>query len=323
MFNIKNVTIKNGACLAPMAGVTDSAFRSICENFNASFTVSEMVSSKALVMGDKKTKSLMTKVQNKAPFGIQVFGNEPNIIGEACSIIEKFNPDFIDLNCGCPAPKITGNKGGSNLLNTPTLIYDIVKQMKDCTKKPITVKIRIGYNDNNINGLEVAKIIEKAGASMLTVHGRTRQQMYLPPVNYDIIKKIKEEISIPIIANGDIYTLENYIKIKEYTKADEIMIGRGSLGNPFIFNEIYQYINFGKIIPPPTIEERLKIMSQHIKLLCKQKGEYIGMKEARKHCAWYMKGLKGANILRKQCGSLTLLSDINTLIYKVLEINSV
>lgn len=323
MFNLGNVLIDDGAALAPMAGVTDTAFRDLCKSFNASFVVSEMVSAKALTMGDNKTKSLMKVSEGTRPFGIQVFGNEPSVIGVASSLIEQYNPDFIDLNCGCPAPKITSNKGGSSLLQTPNLIYDIIRKMKDFTEKPITVKIRIGYTDDNINGIEVAKLIEKAGASMVTVHGRTRMQMYKPPVNYDIIKEIKKEVSIPVIANGDVTNLEEYLYVREYTKADEIMIGRGALGNPFIFNEIFQYLKFNKVIKKPEINEKLEVMKTHIEMLCKDKGEYIGMKEARKHCGWYIKGINGAREFRRHCGTLSTINELYTLIEEIKQFNNI
>jgi len=323
MFKLGNILVDDGASLAPMAGVSDLAFRDLCKSFNASFVVSEMVSGKALVMGDKKTPNLMKVSEGTRPFGIQVFGNEPLTIGLACQIIEQYNPDFIDLNCGCPAPKITNNKGGSDLLNTPELIYDIIKKMKDFTDKPITAKIRIGFTNDNINGLEVAKIVEKAGADMITVHGRTREQMYKQNVDYAIIKQIKENVSIPVIANGDVDSLESFLKVKEYTGADGIMIGRGALGNPWIFNEIYNYVVNGIILPSPSLEEKLATMQLHMEMLCKDKGEYVGMKEARKHCGWYMKGLNGANNFRRVCGTLKSLADLEELILNVKEFNKI
>lgn len=322
MFIIKNVEIEEGASLAPMAGVSDRALRDLCISYGATFVVSEMVSAKALVMGDKKTPLLMENSESTHPYGIQVFGDNPDTMAKACEIIEKFNPDFIDINAGCPAPKITNNKGGSSLLKTPDLIYKIINKMKNSTDKPITIKIRKGFDDNSVNAVEVATIAEQAGASMITIHGRTRTQMYSPPVDYEIIKKVKESVNIPVIANGDIETLDDYIKIKKFTKADGIAIGRGALGNPFIFKQIRHYIKTKEILPELTLNEKIEIMKNHIELLCQYKGEYVGMKEARKHCSFYMKGINGAAKFRKQCSYLETIEDFHSLIKTIKDFNS-
>ncbi|MGL5973132.1 MAG: tRNA dihydrouridine synthase DusB [Oscillospiraceae bacterium] len=321
MFKIKDILIGEGASLAPMAGVTDKAFRDLCQSFNCSFSISEMVSAKALVMGDKKTPFLMENSEGTRPFGIQVFGHEPITLGLSCQIIERYNPDFININAGCPAPKITNNKGGSSLLKTPDLIYDIIKEMRNYTDKPITLKIRKGFDDYNVNAVEVAQIAEKAGAEMIIVHGRTRDQMYKPPVDIKIIEEVKNAVNIPVIANGDVENINDYIDMKNLTNADGIMIGRGALGSPWIFNQIYHYLKTGETLDEPTLDKKMDIMKTHINILCQNKGEYIGMREARKHCGWYMKGLKDANNLRRICGQLSTLNDLDLLIKNIKIIN--
>ena len=319
MFKIKNIEIESGASLAPMAGVTDRAFREICKSYMANFVVSEMVSSKALVMGDKKTPLLLENSNETRPFGIQLFGDNPFTMALSTKVIENYNPDFIDINAGCPAPKITNNGGGSSLMKNPKLIGEIVSEIVKTTSKPVTIKIRKGFDENYLTAVEVAKIAEENGASMITVHGRTREQMYAPPVDIDIIKAVKEAVSIPVIGNGDVDSVEKYIEMVNITGADGVMIGRGALGNPWIFRDIRHYLETGEILPQPDLAYRMEVMRNHMELMCRYKGEYVAMKEARKHCGWYMKGVSGASELRRICGTLSKIEDVDMLIEKVFQ----
>lgn len=307
--------IFNGkAILAPMAGVSDTAFREMCMSFGAAGTVSEMASAKGLVLGDRKSLELITCNQKERPFGVQIFGNEEEYIEKATKTVMEVNPDFIDINCGCPAPKIAGNGCGSALMKTPWLIGNLVKAaLNVCGNIPVTVKIRAGWDKDNITAVEAAKAAEAAGASAVTVHGRTREQMYAPPVDIDIIRQVKEAVKIPVIGNGDIFTPQDAENMIKQTGCDFIMIGRGALGRPYIFAQINEYLKSGKLLPIPTVEERMNIMLKHIERLCELKGEYIGMKEARKHAGWYTKGLRGAALYRKKAGELNAFSELTVL----------
>lgn len=302
--NIGNVKIKKTLALSPMAGVTDKPFRHLCMEKGACYCVTEMVSSKGLCYSDHKTKELCTISNVERPCAIQIFGSEPDFMAKSIKLILPFNPDIIDINMGCPVPKIVNNNSGSALMKNIPLATDIVKSVKSETDKPITVKMRIGWDDNSINAIEFANAIEKAGADAITVHGRTRMQFYSGKANWDIIKQIKENSSIPIIGNGDINTLEDCLKMYEHTNCDLAMVGRGAYGNPFLFDEVNSYFA-GKSYTAPTIEERMNTMLYHIKLILQDsKCEEFGIKVARKHSAWYLNGLYGSAKFRSRCYSL-------------------
>lgn len=314
---IGNVEIKGYAALAPMAGVADRAFRELCSEYGAAYTVSEMVSSKGLTMQDKKSRELLYLSDAERPSAAQIFGDNPTIMSEAVLKAMEFKPDFIDINMGCPAPKIAGNGGGSALLKNPHLISEIVENVKKVSPVPVTVKIRIGWDENSINAVEVAKRIEAAGADAITVHGRTKVQMYAPPVNYEEIAKVKASVSIPVIGNGDITDGESAQKMLNETGCDFLMVGRGALGHPWVFSEINSF--FKKTdFQAPDINERMRVMIRHIELICRYKGETVGMREARKHAAWYIKGIRGAAKFRQQVGGLSNMDELNRLAQEVI-----
>ncbi len=316
---IANLTIDGYAALAPMAGVADRAFRELCMSYSAAYTITEMVSSKALTMQDKKSKELLVMSESERPCGAQLFGDNPEIMALAAKKALEFNPDFIDINMGCPAPKIAGNGGGSALLKNTKLIGRIVRAVKDSVEIPVTCKIRIGWDKNSVNGVEAAKECEYNGADAITVHGRTKEQMYSPPVNYEEIKKIKHSVNIPVIGNGDIVDGKSALEMLNKTDCDFLMVGRGSLGSPWVFKNINAYLEKGEALPEPDIEEKMNVMLNHIRKLCEYKGEYIGMREARKHSAWYIKGMRGAASFRQEIGNLEKIEQLEALAQKIID----
>lgn len=317
--NIGNLKINGFAALAPMAGVADRAFRELCTSYGASYVISEMVSSKGLTMQDKKSKELLYLSDKERPAGAQIFGDNPAIMAEAALKTLSFNPDFIDINMGCPAPKIAGNGGGSALLKNPPLISEIVESVVKVSPIPVTVKIRIGWDGETINAVEVAKRIEAAGASAVTVHGRTRTQMYAPPVYIDEIAKVNQAVSIPVIGNGDIVDGKSALEMLKNTGCDFLMVGRGALGRPWIFKNIEAYLTDGTVLGDPDISERMRVMTEHIALICEYKGERVGMREARKHAAWYIKGIRGAAALRQEVGTLSDMDQLHALAQRIID----
>lgn len=318
---IGNIEIKNSAALAPMAGVADCAFRELCASYGAAYTVTEMVSSKGIHYNSKKSAELMELTDKERPSGIQIFGNEPKTMADAAVFAMQFKPDFIDINMGCPALKISGNGAGASLMKTPKLCGEIVKEVVSAVDIPVTVKMRKGWDDDSINCLEVATIVEENGASAVALHGRTRQQYYKPPVDWDIIKEVKSHLTIPVIGNGDVNSAEKAKKLYEHTGCDMIMVGRGALGNPWLFNEINQYLKTGKIPPKPTPEEKLSVMVKQIERMCELKGEYLGIRQSRKHIVWYLKGFRGAASLRNEAGHTSSLEELYALVQKVLDMH--
>lgn len=315
---IGNLEIKGYACLAPMAGVADRAFRELCMSYGAAYVISEMVSSKGLTMQDKKSKELLFLSDAERPAGAQIFGDDPEIMANAALKAMEFSPDFIDINMGCPAPKIAGNGGGSALLKNPELIGKIVKKVVEVSPVPVTAKIRIGWDKNSINAVEIAKIIEAAGADAITVHSRTKDQMYAPPVSLDEIANVKKAVSIPVIGNGDIVDGKSAKLMLDMTGCDFLMVGRGALGNPWIFQCINAYLNKEADFTEPTLEKKMDVMLRHIGTLCEYKGVRIGMREARKHAAWYIKGIRGAAAFRQEIGQLSTMDELKALAERVI-----
>lgn len=300
---ILNVNINKKVVLAPMAGVSDKAFRELCVKFGAGYTATEMVSSNGISYLNKKTLDLMSISEKERPCGIQIFGDTPETMAKAAEFALTQNPDIIDINMGCPAPKVNKSGGGAILMKNPDLCFKIVKAVRERISIPLTVKIRKGWDDKSVNAVEIAKICEEAGANAITIHGRTREQMYKPFVDLEIIKKVKEAVKIPVIGNGDIFCAKDALNMLEKTGCDLIMVGRGAIGNPFIFKEINCAIE-NKPYTPPTLEEKINTMTEHIKNLCNYKGEYIGMKEARRHICMYIKGIPSANKFRNEACKL-------------------
>ena len=314
---IGNVELGGYAALAPMAGVADRAFRELCMEFGAGYCVSEMVSSKGIAYNSKKSAELMELSDKERPSAVQLFGTEPDTMAQAAEFAMRYRPDVIDINMGCPAPKISGGGSGAALMRDPELCGRIVKAVSSAVDIPVTVKIRSGFDFEHINAVEVAKIVEKNGAQAVTVHGRTRQQFYAPPVNYDIIREVKRSLTMPVIGNGDICSAKSAQHMYDYTGCDYIMVGRGALGNPWVFREIDEYFCTGKIISPPTLDEKLDVLSRHISRAVEYKGEYVGMREARKHTAYYLKGFKNAAKLRNLAFSMETLDDLQKLINEI------
>ena len=319
---LKDLTIEGFAALAPMAGVADRAFRELCRQYGAAYTVSEMVSSKGLTMGDRKSKELMKLTDAERPAGVQIFGSDPDIMADCVKSVISTEPDFIDINMGCPAPKIAGNGGGACLMKDLNKAQSIIKAVVNATDLPVTVKMRSGWDADSLNALDLARRAEAEGAAAVTVHGRTRAQMYAPPVNTDIIAEIKRELSIPVIANGDVTDGQTAAIMLEKTNADFLLVGRGALGRPWVFQQINAYLTDGRIIPEPPVSERMRVMVKHIKMLCEYKGERIGIREARKHAAWYMKGIRGGAEFRRQAGQLESVEQLEELAYKITLENS-
>lgn len=316
---IGNVEIKGMAALAPMAGVTDRAFRELCVAFGASYVVGEMVSAKGISFNSERSKELMLLSENERPAAVQLFGSEPQTVAAAAVTAMEYKPDIIDINMGCPAPKISGNGAGSALMKNPDLCGEIVEAVCKAVDVPITVKIRKGWDDKSINAVEVAKICEQAGASAITVHGRTREQFYSGKADLDIISEVKKSVNIPVIGNGDITNANDAAQMLEKTNCDMVMIGRGALGNPWIFREINAWLNDLRPMFPPSPAEKVTVILRHIQAMCDYKGEEIAMREARKHVGWYMKGFKNAAELRREAGYLKTYEELIELTKKAYE----
>ena len=310
---IGNIKLNGYAALAPMAGVADRAFRELCMDFGAGCCVSEMVSSKGIAYHSKKSAELMEIAESERPCAVQIFGTEPQTMADAAKFAMQYKPEVIDINMGCPAPKIAGGGSGAALMRDPDLCGRIVQAVSQAVDIPVTVKIRSGYDAEHINAVEVAKLAEQNGAQAVTVHGRTRAQFYAPPVNFDIIREVKQALSIPVIGNGDICDAKSAQHMLEYTGCDYIMIGRGALGNPWVFREINEYFDKGIITNKPTIEEKCDVLLRHIKAVVEYKGERVGMREARKHTAYYLKGFRNAAKLR----NMETLEDLEYLIQEI------
>lgn len=297
--NIGNVKLKNSYILAPMAGVTDLPFRLLCREQGAGLLCMEMISAKALIYKNRNTKLLLEIHPEEFPVSLQLFGSEPDVICEAARQIEHLPFQILDINMGCPVPKIVKNGEGSALMNQPKLVHQIVKTLVQAIDKPVTVKIRKGFDDQHVNAVEIAKIIEDAGAAAVAVHGRTREQYYSGKADWEIIARVKEAVSIPVIGNGDVTSGEAALEMRRQTGCDGVMVGRGAQGNPWIFSELAEYERTGKMPERPGLDEIREMMLRHARLQIQYKGEYLGIREMRKHVSWYTKGLPGSAKLRE------------------------
>lgn len=318
---IGNILMEGNAALAPMAGVADRAFRRICADYGAAFTVSEMVSAKALTMGDKKSRELMEADDAVRPYAIQLFGDDPKTMAQAAKIAMEYRPDWIDINMGCPAPKIANNHCGSALMREPDLCYRLVKAAAETVDVPVTVKIRKGYSKTEVNAVEVAKACEAGGAAAITVHGRTRDQMYAPPVDWEIIRAVKQAVNVPVIGNGDVTDARSAAALYEQTGCDLVMVGRGALGAPWVFRQIDAYLNHETLLPDPPLAQRMEVLCRQVALAVTLKGERGALLEARKHASWYMRGLRGAAYLRGEAGTISTMDDLRRLCYHALKEN--
>lgn len=302
---IGNVQLDNEVFLSPMAGVTDLPFRTICKEKGCGMLYTEMINAKALSYDDENTKKMLNMPDDGHPVAIQIFGSDPEFMGKAASILNKYPNQILDINMGCPAPKVVKNGDGSALMKNPELAARVLSAVVKNSDKPVTLKIRKGWDDTCVNAVEIAKIAEECGISAVAVHGRTREQFYSGKADWDIIRDIKEAINIPVIGNGDVFEVQDAVNMLEKTKCDAIMIGRGSQGNPWIFNRINHYMKTGEILPEPTLEEKMNTAIKHMNLAVEEHGEYVAVREMRKHIGWYLKGLKNSARYRDQINKIT------------------
>ena len=313
---IGNVTLPNRYILGPMAGVTDLPFRVLCKEQGAGLLCMEMVSAKAILYNNKNTESLLEIHPDEQPVSLQFFGSDPKIMSEMAKRVEERPFDIMDINMGCPVPKVVRNGEGSALMKNPKLVYEIVSAMVKAIDKPVTVKIRKGFDDSCVNAVEIAKIIEEAGAAAVAVHGRTREQYYSGQADWDIIRQVKEAVSIPVIGNGDVTSPQKAEELVKQTGCDGIMIARGAQGNPWIFSEMITYEETGTLPERPGKEEVRDMMLRHARLQLKYKGEFIGIREMRKHVAWYTKGLEGSAKLREEINRVESYQELEELLFQ-------
>lgn len=301
---IGNLNLDNRVFLSPMAGVTDLPFRLICKEQDCGMLYTEMVNAKALCYDDQNTKKMLKIEEEEHPVAIQIFGSDPEYMGGAAKILNSYPNEILDINMGCPAPKVVKNGDGSALLKNPELAAKVLKVVVGNSEKPVTLKIRKGWDDTCINAVEIAKIAEDCGISAIAIHGRTREQYYSGKADWDIIRQVKENVSIPVIGNGDVFEVEDAINMLNQTNCDAIMIGRGAQGNPWIFKRINHYMQTGEILPGPTLEEKINTAKKHLKLAVEEHGEYVAVREMRKHIAWYLKGLRNSARVRDEINKI-------------------
>lgn len=301
---IGNLNLDNRVFLSPMAGVTDLPFRLICKEQDCGMLYTEMVNAKALCYDYQNTKKMLKIEEEEHPVAIQIFGSDPEYMGGAAKILNSYPNEILDINMGCPAPKVVKNGDGSALLKNPELAAKVLKAVVGNSEKPVTLKIRKGWDDTCINAVEIAKIAEDCGISAIAIHGRTREQYYSGKADWDIIRQVKENVSIPVIGNGDVFEVEDAINMLNQTNCDAIMIGRGAQGNPWIFKRINHYMQTGEILPEPTLEEKINTAKKHLKLAVEEHGEYVAVREMRKHIAWYLKGLRNSARVRDEINKI-------------------
>lgn len=311
---IGNVLLENSYVLGPMAGVTDLPFRLLCKEQGAGLLCMEMVSAKGIFYNNKNTESLLQIHPEEVPVSLQFFGSDPKIVSEMAKRVEERPFSILDINMGCPVPKVVRNGEGSALMKNPKLVYELVSATVKAIKKPVTVKIRKGFDDEHINAVEIAKIIEEAGAAAVVVHGRTREQYYSGKADWEIIRQVKEAVSIPVIGNGDVTSGEKAIAMREQTGCDGVMIARGAQGNPWIFSELLEYERTGRLPDRPDVEEIKQTMLRHARLQIEYKGDFTGIREMRKHVAWYTKGLHGAARLRDRINQVESYAELENLL---------
>ncbi len=320
--NIQNIKFSSNIFLAPMAGVTDRAFREIATDFGAAYTASEMISAKGIQMHNKASIEMLNIEKSKAPIAIQLFGDDENIIANAAETALKYSPDIIDINMGCPTPKIVNNGSGAALMKDIKKASRIIETLVATIDIPVTVKIRKGWDSDSENAVDFAKAMEQAGASAITIHGRTKQQMFSGTVDYSMIYKVKHAVNIPVIGNGDITDASSAIKMLEKTGCDAIMIGRGAMGNPWIFRDINAYLNNCTIAPAPSLIDKMTVMLRHIQKAVEYKGESIAMKEARRQASYYTKGVTGGAKYRREISNVKTYNELVDITYKILKDNS-
>lgn len=312
---IGDIEIKNRIIMAPMAGITNVAFRKIIKEFGAGLVVSEMVSDKALCYGNQKTIEMLTIDEDEHPVSIQVFGGDIESMVQAARFVDEHsNCDIIDINMGCPVHKVLKAKAGSYLLQYPNLVYDIVKNVVEAVSKPVTVKIRIGYDSQSINCVEIAKLIEKAGASAIAVHGRTRAQMYEGHADWSYIKQVKEAVSIPVIGNGDVKTPQNAKRMLEETGCDAVMVGRAALGNPWVITRMVEYVEHGILLDEPTYNQKINLCLEHAKRLVNVEGEKNAIRQMRGHAPWYIKGLKSSSVVKNKLSKINTFDELSDIL---------
>ncbi len=316
-FKIGNVEFENNLILAPMAGVTDLPFRILCKEQGVGLIYMEMVSAKAIYFGNKNTEALMEIHENETPVALQLFGSDADIIAEMAKRIEERPFSTLDINMGCPVPKVAGNGEGSALMRNPKLVAEIVEKTARAIQKPVTVKIRKGFNDQEVNAVEIARIAQESGAAAVAVHGRTREQYYSGKADWDIIAEVKQALSIPVIGNGDVINGESAKAMLEHTGVDALMIGRGAQGNPWLFREILHYLETGEVRERASNEEKRAVIARHIDLQLKYKGEYIGIREMRKHLAWYSAGIPHSAYFRDLVNKVETKEELLALVYQI------